>query len=58
MKKIKLFSRYDLLVLIAVSALAMILLIPNVFGSQDKLTATITVNGKIVETIDETSIRG
>lgn len=58
MKKIKLFSRYDLLVLIAVSALAMILLIPNVFGNQDKLTATITVDGEIIETVDLSKLSG
>lgn len=51
MNRIKLFSRYDLLVLIAISALAIILLIPNIF-SGDKLTATITVDGEVVETID------
>lgn len=58
MKKIKLFSRYDLLVLIAISALAMILLIPNVFGNQDKLTATITVDGEIIETVDLSKLSG
>lgn len=51
MKKIKLFSRYDLLVLIAISALAIILLVPNLFAS-DTLTATITVDGKVVESVD------
>lgn len=58
MKKIKLFSRYDLLVLIAISALAIILLLPNVLGNKDNLTATITVDGEIVETIDLSKISG
>jgi hypothetical protein len=58
MKKIKLFSRYDLLVLIAISALAIILLIPNVLGNKNNLSATITVDGKIVETVDLNSISG
>ena len=58
MKKIKLFSRYDLLVLIAISALAMILLIPNVFGNQAKLTATITVDGEIIETVALSKLSG
>ena len=58
MKKIKLFSRYDLLVLIAISALAIILLIPNVFTKSESLTATITVDGEVVEEIDLNEISG
>ncbi len=58
MKKIKLFSRYDLLVLIAISAIAIILLLPNVFGNKDSLTATITVDGEVVETVDLSKISG
>ncbi len=58
MKKIKLFSRYDLLVLIAISAIAIILLIPNVFGSKENLTATITVDGEIVEAVELNDVSG
>ncbi|MBQ8227701.1 MAG: NusG domain II-containing protein [Clostridia bacterium] len=57
MKKIKLFSRYDLLVLIVISALAIILLIPNLFTS-DTLTATISVDGEIVESVDLSKAAG
>lgn len=58
MKKIKLFSRYDLLVLIAISAIAIIFLLPNVFGNNDSLTATITVDGEVVETVELNKISG
>lgn len=51
MKKINLFSKYDLLVLIAISALSIILLIPGL-SSNKALTATITIDGEVVETID------
>lgn len=51
MKNIKLFSRYDLLVLIAISALAIIMLIPNVWAS-DTLIATVTIDGEVTETIN------
>lgn len=57
MSKIKLFSRYDLLVLIAISAVAIILLIPHLF-SNDNLTATITVDGKVVESVDLGKVSG
>ncbi|MBQ8784148.1 MAG: NusG domain II-containing protein [Clostridia bacterium] len=57
MKKIKLFSRYDLLVLIAISALAIILLVPNLFASKS-LTATITVDGEVIERVDLSSATG
>ncbi len=57
MKKTKLFSRYDLLVLIAISAVAILLLIPNLIGN-DNLTATITVNGEVVESIDLNEAKG
>ncbi len=58
MKKIKLFSRYDLLVLIVISALSIILLIPNVFGNKDNLIATIKVDNEIVEIIDLSNTKG
>lgn len=57
MKKIKLFSRYDLLILIAISAIAIILLIPHLFNRQN-LTATITVDGKTVESVNLNEVAG
>ncbi len=57
MKKIKLFSRYDLLILIAISAISIILLIPHLFNQQN-LTATITVDGEVVENVNLNEVAG
>ncbi len=57
MKNIKLFSRYDLLILIAISLISIVLLIPHLF-SRDSLTATITVDGETVETIELNKVSG
>lgn len=57
MKNIKLFSRYDLLILIAISLISIILLIPHLFG-QDNLIATITVDGEVVEIVELNKVAG
>ena len=57
MKKLKLFSRYDLLILIVISALSIVLLIPHLFNRQN-LTATIAVDGQIVSNIDLNEVSG
>ncbi len=57
MKKIKLFSRYDLLILIAISAVAIILLIPHLFKN-DSLFLTVTHQGEVIETVKLNSVSG
>ncbi len=57
MKKIKLFSRYDLLVLMAISFLSIILLIPNL-STNDNLVATITIDGQVVESVNLNEVSG
>lgn len=47
----KLFERNDLLIIIAVCVVTIILLIPRFFGNE-KLTAEISVDGKIIKEID------
>ncbi len=57
MKKIKLFSRYDLLILIAISAVAIILLIPHLF-TKDSLCVNIIHQGELVQTVDLNTVSG
>ena len=51
MKKISLFSKNDLLVLIVISAVSILLLIPH-FLEKDALTAEISVNSETVKTVN------
>ena len=53
----KLFERNDLLVIIAVCIVAIILLIPHFTGGK-ALEAEISVDGKIVKTLDLNEING
>ncbi len=57
MKKIRLLSRYDFLILIIISTISIILLIPGFF-KQSQLIATITIKGDVVEVIELNSVSG
>ena len=52
MKKLKLFSKYDLPVLMAISFLCILLLIPHCFSKDKSLTATITKDSQVIKTIN------
>lgn len=53
----KLFEKNDLIVLIIISALAVILLLPHFFGSSS-LVAEISVDGEIVKEINLEKVNG
>ena len=53
----KLFERNDLLIIMAISALAIILLIPHFFGRK-ALEAEISVDGSVIKTVNLNEVDG
>lgn len=53
----KLFERNDLLIIMAVSAITIILLIPH-FTGRDALKADISVDGNIIKTVNLNEVNG
>ena len=52
MKKLKLFSKYDLPVLMAISLLCILLLIPQFLVKDENLIATVTKDSEVIKTIN------